>query len=55
MRTAQQICDDINGEQTSLTIKEVVILARDRDHWHGRAMKFEELWRNYCEAKKGKA
>jgi len=54
MRTAQQICDDINSKDTTIfSLDEICNLVKDRDHWRRRATKFEDLWRKYCDAKKG--
>jgi len=49
MRTAQEICDDINGEQTSITNAELQQLVDNRDHWMGRALRAEATRRKYCE------
>jgi hypothetical protein len=53
MRTAQQICDAVNGEQTSMTNEEVIVLVKDRDHWRDRAKKSEDARRKEWEANKG--
>jgi len=42
MRTAQQICDVINkGKNVVATLREVINLVDDRDHWRDRALRAE--------------
>jgi len=46
MRTAQQICDDINSRDTTIfSLDEICNLVKDRDHWKDRALKSEGLRR----------
>ena len=46
MRTAQQICDDINSKDTTIfSLDEICNLVKDRDHWKDRALKSEGLRR----------
>ena len=45
MRTAQEVCDEVNEGREFFTLKEIVNLVEDRDHWKKRAKKAEKIQR----------